>query len=84
MGRPKISGLTPSREKVLRFIRAYVKIHGVNPTYATIAKGIGFSSKASVCVLVHRLKEEGFLEVAPKKYRGIKVVDKRVKEVLAL
>lgn len=83
MGRPRVKGLTPSREKVLRFIRAYIKIHGVNPTYSVIAKGVGFSSKASVCVLVRRLKEEGFLEV-DSRIRGVRVVDRAVEKVLAL
>lgn len=83
MPRPK-SSMTPQWEMVLRFIRAYIRIHGVSPSYEVTAKGLGMKSRSNIHRIVHRLRVEGHLEVAPRKFRGIKVRDRSVREVLAL
>ena len=85
--RPVVSSrlnMTKHRQLVLEFIRAYIRLHGVPPSYEVIAKGIGLSSKSNVHRIVHRLKEDGHLTVRPYKFHSIKLVDKSVKEMAAL
>ena len=69
---------------MLDFIRAYIRLHGVPPSYEVIAKGIGLSSKSNVHRIVHRLKEDGHLTVRPYKFHSIKLVDNSVKAVASL
>jgi SOS-response transcriptional repressor LexA len=69
---------------VLEFIRAYVKLHGVSPSYEVIAKGIGLNSKSNIHRIVHRLKADGHLVTKPYKFHAIKLVDTSAKEVMKL
>lgn len=48
-------------------LQDYYARHRVLPSYSSIAKLTGLSSKASVAEMVVRLKEEGFLDTAPDK-----------------
>ena len=82
VGRPK-SRMTPQWEKVLRFIKAYMVLHGVSPSYEVIAKSLGMKAKSNAHRMVGRLMEEGYLEMS-RKHRGVKVVDRSVREVSAL
>lgn len=76
--------MSKRRQLVLDFIRAYIRLHGVPPSYEVIAKGIGLSSKSNVHRIVHRLKEDGHLTVRPYKFHSIKLVDTSVKTVMSL
>jgi repressor LexA len=49
----------------LAAVRDYYTRHGVLPSYASVGKLVGMSSKASVAELVGRLKGNGFLESSP-------------------
>ena len=69
---------------VLDFIRAYIRFHGVAPSYQTIAKGIGLKSKANIHRIVHKLQDNGYLTIKPYKFNSIKLVDSSVKEIAAL
>jgi len=81
--RQKVS-MTGRWEKVLRFIQAYIQLHGVSPSYDVMAKGLGLRSRSNMHRIVKRLEEEGHLQTKPRKYYGIKMVDKSVKEVVSL
>jgi repressor LexA len=76
--------MSKRRQLVLDFIRAYIRLHGVPPSYEVIAKGIGLSSKSNVHRIVHRLKEDGHLTIRPYKFHSIKLVDNSVKDVVRL
>jgi repressor LexA len=76
--------MTERRKLVLEFIRAYVKLHGVSPSYEVIAKGIGLNSKSNIHRIVHRLKADGHLVTKPYKFHAIKLVDTSAKEVMKL
>lgn len=76
--------MTPQWDKVLRFIRAYIKIHGVPPTYQMLADGMGMRSRSNVHRIVRRLAEEGYLERRGYKVLGIRLVDRSVKDVVSL
>lgn len=83
MGRPR-SRMTKRWELVLRFIRAYVKLHNAPPSYEILAKGLGMRSRSNMHRIVKRLEEEGLLETKPYKFLSIRVVDRSVKEISAL
>ena len=53
--------LTKRRKSVLDFIEAYIKLHGVSPSYEAIALGIGLSAKANAHRIVKRLELDGFV-----------------------
>ena len=69
---------------VLDFIRAYIKFHGISPSYQTIAMGLGMKSKANIHRIVHKLQEEGLLSIRPYKFNSIKLIDRSAREVAAL
>ena len=66
---------------VLDFIRAYVRIHGVAPSYKVIASGIGLNSKSNVHRIVHKLKDEGHLTIKPYKFNSITLRDQSARAV---
>jgi SOS-response transcriptional repressor LexA len=76
--------MNTQHELVFNFIKAYMKIHGVAPSYSVIAKGIGLRSKANIHRIIHILKDEGKLSLKPHKVNSIKIIDRDVKEVLGL
>jgi SOS-response transcriptional repressor LexA len=76
--------MTKRRQLVLDFIRAYIRLHGVSPSYEVIAKSLGMSSKSNIHRIIHRLKEDGYLDLKPYKFHSIKLVDKSVKEISKL
>jgi SOS-response transcriptional repressor LexA len=69
---------------VLEFIRAYIRFHGMAPSYQTIALGLGMKSKANIHRIVHKLQEEGLLTIRPYKFNSIKLIDRSAHEVAAL
>lgn len=69
---------------VYDFIKAYIKMHGVSPSYTVIAKSLGLKSKANIHRIVHQLEEDGHLVVKTTRWNGIRVVDRSVREVAAL
>jgi SOS-response transcriptional repressor LexA len=69
---------------VLDFIKAYMKIHGVAPSYQVIANGLGLKSKSNIHRIVHALQEEKRLTLRPHKFNSIRILDKGAKEVLGL
>jgi SOS-response transcriptional repressor LexA len=76
--------MTERRQLVLDFIKAYIRIHGIAPSYEVIAKGLGMKSKANIHRIVHRLQADGFLTTKPHKFHSIKLVDRSVREMASL
>lgn len=76
--------MTDRWQLVLDFIRAYVKRHGVSPSYEVMAKGLGMKSRANMHRIVKRLEQEGHIQIKPRKFYGLKVVDKSVSDVVNL
>lgn len=76
--------MTPRRQLVLDFIKAYIRIHGIAPSYEVIAKGLGMKSRANIHRIIHRLQADGFLTTKPHKFYSIRVVDRSVREMASL
>lgn len=72
------------RDVVLEFIRIYMRMHGVSPSYAVIASSLGLKSKSNIHRIVHRLKNDGHVTVKPHRINGVKVVDRSAKEISKL
>ena len=76
--------LNEKHQLVLDFIRAYVRLHGVPPSYSVIARGLGLKSKSNIHRVIHILQDEGLLIIKPHKFNSIKLLDKTVKGVASL
>ena len=76
--------LNEKHKLVLDFIRAYVRLHGVPPSYSVIARGLGLKSKSNIHRVIHILQDEGLLIIKPHKFNSIKLLDKTVKGVASL
>jgi SOS-response transcriptional repressor LexA len=76
--------MQPKHQLVFDFIKAYMRLHGVAPSYAVIAKGIGLKSKSNIHRIVHKLEEEGLVTVKPYKFNSIKIRDRSVREMASL
>ena len=76
--------MTDRWQLVLDFIKAYVRRHGVSPSYEVMAKSLGLKSRANMHRIVRRLEKEGHLKVAPRKFYGLKVVDRSIDDVVRL
>jgi SOS-response transcriptional repressor LexA len=75
----------PEKHKlVLDFIKAYIKLHGVAPSYSVIAKGLSMKSKSNIHRIIHKLKDEGLVAVKPYQFNSIRVIDRSVREVASL
>ena len=76
--------MSTKHQLVLDFIRAYIKFHGMAPSYQTIATGVGMKSKANIHRIVHKLEEDGHLTIRPYKFNSIKLNDRSAREMAAL
>lgn len=69
---------------VLDFIKAYIRLHGVAPSYAVIARGIGMKSKANIHRIIHVLQDDGHLTLRPHKINSIRLIDRSARSIAAL
>ena len=76
--------MQPKHQLVFDFIKAYMRLHGVAPSYAVIAKGIGLKSKSNIHRIIHKLEDEGLVTVKPYKFNSIKIRDRSVREMASL
>jgi repressor LexA len=76
--------MSAKHQLVLDFIRAYIRLHGMSPSYQTIASGVGMKSKANIHRIIHKLQDEGLLTIRPYKFNSIKLIDRSAREVSAL
>ena len=76
--------LQPKHQLVLDFIKAYIKLHGVAPSYSVIARGLGMKSKSNIHRIIHSLKEDGLLTIKPYQFNSIRLIDRSVREIASL
>lgn len=65
--------LTKAQDRVLTFIKTYMKKNKLPPTYEEIADNFGFKSKNSVETHLHALERKGVINRIEKKSRGIRL-----------
>jgi SOS-response transcriptional repressor LexA len=84
-GRLNFEAVMQEKHKlVLDFIKAYIKLHGVAPSYSVIARGLNMRSKSNIHRIIHKLKDEGLVTVKPYQFNSIRVIDRSVREVASL
>ena len=67
-------GLSPKQNKVLDFIKSYMKDKPVAPNYTEIMAATGFKSKNSVHRILKDLEEKKWIARLPGKSRSIKIL----------
>jgi repressor LexA len=67
--------LTARQQQILDWIRTHIDVHGMPPTRAEIAKGLGFSTPSSAEDHLQALARKGALEILPGASRGLKLRD---------
>jgi repressor LexA len=67
--------LTPTQDRVLAFIRRYLKRRGYAPSLIEIAEGIGISSKGTAHRHVQALAEAGAIRLIAGRKRGIELAE---------
>ncbi len=67
--------LTPTQDRVLAFIRRYLKRRGYAPSLIEIAEGIGITSKGTAHRHVQALADAGRIRLLSGRKRGIELVD---------
>jgi repressor LexA len=75
---PQVEGvlpLTARQQQILDWIRTHIDVHGMPPTRAEIAKGLGFSTPSSAEDHLQALARKGALEILPGASRGLKLKD---------
>jgi repressor LexA len=75
------SDLTETQARVCRFIEDWVISRGYPPTVREIAKGLKYKSPNAVRQHLRLIQQKGFLEVASKKARGIRIKTQRLDSV---
>lgn len=63
------------RKKIITFIKRYIAKHGVSPTIAEIAAGVGLSSPNATRNHLFKLVEEGKITMKPRSVRAIALVE---------
>ena len=76
--------MTPKEKLILEFIQAYIRKHGVSPSYEVMAKALGMKAKSNLHRYVLKLEGMGLVVRRPRKFYGVKVVDRSVDEVVSL
>lgn len=67
--------LTPKQARVLDFIRRHAATHGLPPTRAEIAAGLGFASANAAQAHLRSLARHGAIQLVPGASRGIRLVE---------
>lgn len=68
--------LTPKQARVLAFIRRHAAAHGMPPTRAEIAAGLGFASANAAQAHLKTLARRGAIELIAGASRGIRLPDR--------
>jgi SOS-response transcriptional repressor LexA len=67
--------LTPAQTRLLRFIAGYARAnHGLAPTLAECAIGIGTPAKSRVHALLVQLERRGAIRRLPRRERAIEIL----------
>lgn len=62
------------RRAILRFVKDYTRREGYPPSIAEIAAGVELSSNTAVRHHLETLREEGFVDWTPDRYRSLKIL----------
>ena len=72
--------LTKTNIRVLEFIEAYIRLHGISPSYEVTADALGMKAKSNVCRIVARLEAAGMLSKRKYKFHSLKIFDQSAQD----
>jgi repressor LexA len=72
---PEAPRLTARQRQILEWIRGYIEAHGMPPTRAEIATGLGFSTASSAEDHLQALARKGAVELIPGASRGLRLTE---------
>jgi repressor LexA len=70
---PRPAPLTARQRHILDWIRSYLETHGMPPTRAEIAAGLGFSTPSSAEDHLQALARKGAIDMVPGASRGLRL-----------
>lgn len=68
--------LTKKQERICRFVDRYWTEHGIAPTLAEIAEGLGLTDRSHARSSVWLIAKKGFVEMQPGIPRSLKLTDR--------
>jgi len=72
---------SPTRERILNFIRQFLDKRGYAPTVRDIAKGCDISTPSVVQHHLNKLEDEGHIRRDPTVFRSIQLTDRKLEAV---
>lgn len=66
--------ITPAQQRVLDFVRAFIREKGFPPTRSEISAAMGYSSANAADQTLRYLAKKGAIELAPNISRGIRIL----------
>lgn len=67
--------MNQNQKRCLDFIRGYIAGNGYSPSYQEMADYLGFASKSAIFTIIKNLKDEGYIEVAKRGQRNIRLTE---------
>lgn len=66
--------MSNTKQRILRYIAAYIKENEYSPSVREIADGVGLLSTSTVHCHLYDLKESGYIEYQKKRPRTIRIL----------
>ncbi len=76
--------MTPSQQRTLDFIQAYILRNGHAPTYPEIAQGIGIQSQGTAHRYVKALLDMGYLQNTEGSHRGLRLPEEEREQSMSI
>jgi repressor LexA len=70
--------LTDRQQQILEWIKHFIQEYGIPPTRAELAHGVGLSDASCVGPHLETLARKGWIELFPRKNRGIRVLEQHL------
>ena len=67
--------MNQNQKRCLDFIKSYIASNGYSPSYQEMADYLGFASKSAIFTIIKNLKDEGYVEVAKRGQRNIRLTE---------
>ncbi len=67
--------LTDRQRTTYQYLKDFIQDYGYAPTYPEIAQALNIKSTGVVHRYIKALEEQGLIELAPRRHRGIRLID---------
>lgn len=63
------------RDQIMRFVKKYMAKHGYSPSISEIGEAVGVSSPNAVRNHLHKLRDDGRIDITPRVARSIRILE---------